>query len=282
MQLSSRILTALAVLILAVAVVAVRAGSPGTVQAATGDIGVLNVGTCYTTDDDAFGVADCDDGDTNSEEDGNEGYDVAGRDSITEVDNVFATYAIDPKTSGDQPRAILKNADLIKISIDDKGRDKRTGKIYAVSTGGQDPNTQFGGCLNEGQTNEIIAALGQTAQDLVEEGLIVMCDDGANGGTEALRVKLSDVAYFVRSDVTGSSNDITSSGDAQFRLTGTNSTMNTRWRRMAMFMWFGTDDRPKLTTSANVFAGLTSATYIDRDEDFSPGEQGTRLPRGCA
>ena len=37
MQLSSRILTALAVLILAVAVVAVRAGSPGTVEAATGD-----------------------------------------------------------------------------------------------------------------------------------------------------------------------------------------------------------------------------------------------------
>ena len=63
MQLSSRILTALAVLILAVAVVAVRAGSPGTVQAATGDIGVLNVGTCYTTDDDAFGVGDCNDGD---------------------------------------------------------------------------------------------------------------------------------------------------------------------------------------------------------------------------
>ena len=66
MQLSSRILTALAVLILAVAVVAVRAGSPGTVQAATGDIGVLNVGTCYTTDDDAFGVGDCDDGDGNA------------------------------------------------------------------------------------------------------------------------------------------------------------------------------------------------------------------------
>ena len=50
MQLSSRILTALAVLILAVAVVAVRAGSPGTVEAATGTIDVVNVGTCYTTD----------------------------------------------------------------------------------------------------------------------------------------------------------------------------------------------------------------------------------------
>ena len=63
MQLSSRILTALAVLILAVAVVAVRAGSPGTLEAATGTIDVVNVGTCYTTNDAAFGLGDCLDGD---------------------------------------------------------------------------------------------------------------------------------------------------------------------------------------------------------------------------
>ena len=63
MQLSSRILTALAVLILAVAVVAVRAGSPGTVEAATGTIDVLNVGTCYTTNSDVFAVGACNDGD---------------------------------------------------------------------------------------------------------------------------------------------------------------------------------------------------------------------------
>ena len=56
MQLSSRILTALAVLILAVAVVAVRGGSSGTVEAATGTIDVLNVGTCYTTNSDVFTV----------------------------------------------------------------------------------------------------------------------------------------------------------------------------------------------------------------------------------
>ena len=147
MQLSSRILTALAVLILAVAVVAVRAGSPGTVEAATGNIDVLNVGTCYTTDTDIFGVGECDDGDNN--EDDNEGYSVAGRDSITEADGVFATYAIDPKTSGDQTRAILKNADLIRISIEDKGRDKRTGKIYAVSTNGQVLSPPNDGCLSE-------------------------------------------------------------------------------------------------------------------------------------
>ena len=59
MQLSSRILTALAVLILAVAVVAVRAGSPETAEAATGTIDVLNVGTCFATDDEVFEASDC-------------------------------------------------------------------------------------------------------------------------------------------------------------------------------------------------------------------------------
>ena len=119
MQLSSRILTALAVLILAVAVVAVRAGSSGTVEAATGTIDVLNVGTCYTTSTDAFGVGDCDDGDGAP-------YDVADRDTITETGMVYATYAHDPKTAADSPRGVLVNSNLIKISIKDSDRDKRT------------------------------------------------------------------------------------------------------------------------------------------------------------
>ena len=124
MQLSSRILTALAVLILAVTVVAVRAGSTDTVDAATGTINAVNVGTCYTTDDAVFTVADCNDGDDNTGP--NEGYEVAGRDSITEVGTVYATYAHDPKTAPDNPRAILENSNVIKISIKDTGRDKRT------------------------------------------------------------------------------------------------------------------------------------------------------------
>ena len=120
MQLSSRILTALAVLILAVAVVAVRAGSPGTVEAATGTIDVLNVGTCYATDGEVFGASDCDAGD------GAEDYDVTGRDDVSEVATVYATYSHDPKTAPDSPRAVLENSNLIKISIADTGRDKRT------------------------------------------------------------------------------------------------------------------------------------------------------------
>ena len=135
MQLSSRILTALAVLILAVAVVAVRTGSPETVEAATGTIDVLNVGTCYTTDDEVFKVGACDSGETDADGDKVD-YNVAGRTTITEVKagtSIYATYAIDPKTSGDAPRAIAKNADVIKISIEDKDRDKRTGVLYAVT-----------------------------------------------------------------------------------------------------------------------------------------------------
>ena len=110
---------------------------------------MLNVGTCYTTNTDAFAVGACKDGQldeltqwTTIRNDSDSAYNVGGRDSITKVDTVYATYAIDPKTSGDQPRAILKNSDLIKISIEDSGRDKRTGVLYAVS--GADVKTAIG------------------------------------------------------------------------------------------------------------------------------------------
>ncbi len=269
MQLSSRILTALAVLILAVAVVAVRAGSPGTVEAATGDISVLNVGTCYTTNTDAFAVGDCDDGDGNLADSPEEGYNVAGRDSITAADSIFATYSIDPKTSGDQPRAILENADLIKISIEDKGRDKRTGKIYAVSTNGLAINP-LSTCLDQSQTNVIIAALDQTVQELKEEGLIQTCNDGSGVGE---RVQLSGDAYFVRTDETPAVNEITSSGDAQFRLTGGTNNSSTMYPMApdGDVTWFGVD-----SSTTDAFEDLDSR--IDRDEDYNPGVQGSIAP----
>ncbi len=142
MQLSSRILTALAVLILAVAVVAVRAGSTGTVEAATGTIDVLNVGTCFATDDEIFEIGDCNAGDDA------ESYNVAGRDEVGEVGTVFATYAHDPKTAPDSPRAVLTNSNVIKVSISDTGRDKRTPVLLPVGNAtrqlnmlGDDPST---------------------------------------------------------------------------------------------------------------------------------------------
>ena len=48
---------------------------------------------------------------------------------MTEVSDLYATYAYDPKTASDEPRVILQDSDLIKISIADSGRDKRTGVL---------------------------------------------------------------------------------------------------------------------------------------------------------
>ena len=263
MQLSSRILTALAVLILAVAVVAVRAGSPGTVEAATGEISVLNVGTCYTTDTDAFGVGDCDDGDGNAPDTDAEGYDVGGRDSITEVESVFSTYAIDPKTSGDQPRAILKNADLIKISIDDKGRDKRTGKIYAVGT--QLAGTQG---LTAGQTGVIATAVGD------DDVQAIYAPDDDDEMTPRVVSLTSTSAHFVRVERGDETlGVIGTSGDAQLRLRAAEST-NHPMAPDGDVYWFGTVTEDGGTASAL----MNLAQYIDLDEDFSPGVEGSIAP----
>ena len=51
------------------------------------------------------------------------------REEVTEVSDLYATYAYDPKTASDEPRVILEDSDLIKISIADSGRDKRTGVL---------------------------------------------------------------------------------------------------------------------------------------------------------
>ena len=264
-------------LILAVAVVAVRAGSPGTVEAATGDISVLNVGTCYTTNTDAFGVGDCDDGDGNKADTDAEGYDVAGRDSISEADSVFATYAIDPKTSGDRPRAILKNADLIKISIEDKGRDRRTGKIYVVSNitnaapttfGDTAPNTPAG-YLSVASTAEVVETLGDLAIGLLES----VDHDGETATDNEDLIKLSSTsAYFSRLRNTDN-REIQTSGDAQYRLTGDEST-NHPMAPDGKFYWFGTVEDTE--TPDNPVVDL--AEYIDLDEDFSPGQEGTIAP----
>ena len=125
-------------LILAVAVVAVRAGSPGTVEAATGTIDVLNVGTCYTTDEEVFEVGECvADGDGAA-------YNVAKRDEIVEVGTVYATYAHDPLTAPDDPRGVLYNSNLIKISIADTGRDKRTPILLAAGDAPVNDDTDTG------------------------------------------------------------------------------------------------------------------------------------------
>jgi hypothetical protein len=246
-------LTALAVLILAVAVVAVRAGSTGTVEAATGTIDVLNVGTCYTTDTDVFKVGSCNDGDET------EGYKVAERSAITKVDSVFATYAIDPKTSGDEPRAIAKNADVIKVSIEDTGRDKRTGKIYAVET--PSPVTQD---LSPELSAVIRDALGDLANELLVD------PDTTNEDTEERVVRLSSpTAIFDRLD--DDDGVIEDSGDAQFGLAGDESTDHPMAPEDAKgkFYWFGLGPDDDGDTTPD-FVNLTGE-FVNLDEDQSSG-----------
>ncbi len=284
MQLSSRILTALAVLILAVAVVAVRAGSTGTVEAATGTIDVVNVGTCYTTSTDVFDVADCWDGDsedvdTDSENDS--GYSVAGRSTITKVDgDVYATYAIDPKTSGDQPRAIAINSDLIKISIEDEGRDKRTGLFFEVAASNDGAATVWDGAKITAAVTGDTSTDPTTQEDVVLAALKKLAADLDDPDTAGDSIELTDpdvVAYFNDTDAT-----LTSSGDAEFSLVGTDgpSYPMADEDQRGKFFWFGTIDlpvQPDGTDPPVTFVNLTGQ-YITLDEDTSSGDGQNTAP----
>ena len=52
---------------------------------------------------------------------------------MVEVSTLYATYAYDPKTASNEPRVILQDSDLIKISIADSDRDKRTTDLITRS-----------------------------------------------------------------------------------------------------------------------------------------------------
>ena len=134
MQLSARILTALAVLAFAVGVVAGAQHATNEVSAATGTIDAMNVGACTTTNADVLSISDC-------------RIDVAGTAGVgntkaffeaeeltaaVEVNDLYATYAHDPKTAAEAPRGIITNGDLVKISIKDTGRDRRDPVLIAI------------------------------------------------------------------------------------------------------------------------------------------------------
>ncbi len=114
-------LAAVGVIALAIAAIGMHSLVPSA-SAATGMIDVLNVGTCLTTDDAIFAASDCDNGNDGAGDD-------LDRDDILQVNDVYATYSHDPKTAAEGPRAILENTDLIKVSISDTDRDRRTGVL---------------------------------------------------------------------------------------------------------------------------------------------------------
>lgn len=183
----SKMLGALALftLIGALFVMQSAATSTPTVDAAAGSIAAMNVGTCLTTDGSVFkGACDLVD-DTN---------DWEVRDKIAEVSTLYATYAHDPKTSSsDAPRAILMDSDLLKISIADSDRDKRTGVLIRGASNGQD-----------------IAAIGD---DDVEDtlGSIIRADlvaaDGLGFPTSTTDVNGTADANDDENDIVFSSND---------------------------------------------------------------------------
>ena len=128
MQLSARILTALAVLAFTVAVVA-GSGVTNEVSAATGTIDALNLGTCTTTNADVFSFGDdCLQPEAFFQQN-------PPLEDLIEVDTLYATYAHDPRTAAESPRAILDHSDHILVSVTDTGRDRRDPVLVTTGEG---------------------------------------------------------------------------------------------------------------------------------------------------
>ena len=159
-SMKSKMLGALALftLIGALFVMQSAASSPPTADAATGTIHALNVGTCLTTDLVTFEGEDCDLAGPGTNVD----WEV--RKEVEEVSTLYATYAYDPKTASDEPRVIMQDADLIKISISDSGRDKRTGVLIRGAT-----HSDAIDAIGDDDTADTLGAV--IRADLVDDGL---------------------------------------------------------------------------------------------------------------
>ena len=129
MQRTANLITALTALALAVAFVTGVHFQTQRTDAAAATIAAINVGTCHTTDSSVLDEEDCNNHISFFQ------FNREGIDEAFEVDELYATYAHDPKTADEPPRAILKDADLLKISIKDEGRDVRSGVIVNSNDG---------------------------------------------------------------------------------------------------------------------------------------------------
>ena len=258
MKLAARILTAMAIVSLAMMYIATRDQLPSAV-AATGTINALNVGTCYATDKDEFKKSDC--------RDGSGAFDVAGRKDVAEAEALYATYAFDPRTTGGNARAVLLNSDLLRISIKDAGRDKRVGVLYSVG-GGHDVSGTGG--LNERINDPAYRSVIADEIDLynLQDGLIT---------SGVLSMSSTDAQFTIQDDAdnrTGvASNHIRRSGETKFTLTGTSGTTanpiapinddkgyGLKLGKLRFFGFLQNDDG---TTGPAGFAGLADAPDTD-------------------
>jgi hypothetical protein len=165
MSMKSKMLSAMALLTLIGALFVMQSAERNapTADAATGSIAALNVGTCLTTDATVFhGNCEGLHGDS-----GSGSWEI--RDKIAEVKTLYATYAHDPKTQSEAPRAILKDSDLLKISITDAGRDKRTGVLIRGGSMGAGTN------MEDDDVNGTLAKA--IRDDLSRDGLGFPVDD---------------------------------------------------------------------------------------------------------
>lgn len=195
----SIMLAAIAVTILAATAIGVYSNTPRDISAATGVIDVLNVGMCTTTDDSVFKESDCDDGDTSGDD-----YDVAGRDELNEVDRdmFYATYAYDPKTASDNPRAILQDTDLLKVRITDSGRDRRTGILVRgagqVDLGGSPGDDRLSDGLRTdvdgagSGTKRLAELVNETLEDAKVNDRFGLTDEGTIVETQAQDAAIQD------------------------------------------------------------------------------------------
>ena len=130
MQLSARILTALAVLTVAVGMMVTVQTKTPEVSASPGSIAVINVGACVSSNLGKLDEADCNDHHETFQ------FEQEGLDEAIERSTIYATYAHDPKTAAEEPRAILQDSDLLKVSITDIDRDTRTGVLVSADESG--------------------------------------------------------------------------------------------------------------------------------------------------
>ena len=104
------------------------------------------------------------------------------RKEVEQVSTLYATYSFDPKTASDEPRAILADSDLIKISIADSGRDKRTGVLIRGASnddviGDDDTDDTLGKLIRDDLTEEGLD-FSVNADDDIEFNLEIADDDG--------------------------------------------------------------------------------------------------------
>ncbi len=295
MQLSARILTALAVLAFAVGVVAGAQHATNEVSAATGTIDAMNVGACTTTNADVLSISDCridvagDAGDGNTKA----FFEAEELTAAVEVssDLLYATYAHDPKTAAEAPRGIITNGDLVKISIKDTGRDRRDPVLIAIQAHG-------GIKSNINQTDEGIDPLVfSTTNQLVNPYSYDDDDDAStdpvteDGGSQkvvadALGQKPADVAGLV---LESPINFQFSGGTATFTTSGTytinfrGATSGDPYKPIApkgVVKFFGrvstdnaTFDADGTESTDGKFADI--GKYVKLDEDVISGENGT-------